>query len=47
MVAEEFKNLIPNSELFWIDHCGHAPMMEQPEAFNVILSDFLSRNKQS
>lgn len=47
MVAEEFKNLIPNSELYWIDHCGHAPMMEQPEAFNVILAEFLSRNKQS
>lgn len=47
MVAEEFKNLIPNAELHWIDHCGHAPMMERPEPFNEILSDFLSRHKQS
>lgn len=44
MVAEEFKRLIPNAELHWIDKCGHAPMMEVPGEFNNILSDFLSRN---
>jgi 2-hydroxy-6-oxonona-2,4-dienedioate hydrolase len=41
-VAEEFNKLIPNSELHFIDKCGHAPMMEQPAAFNKILSDFLT-----
>lgn len=45
MVAEEFKSLIPNSELHWIDKCGHAPMMEVPGEFNKILDDFLSRHK--
>ncbi len=45
MVAEEFKVLIPNSELHWIDKCGHAPMMEVPDEFNAILADFLSRHK--
>jgi pimeloyl-ACP methyl ester carboxylesterase len=45
MVAEEFKKLIPNSELHWIDKCGHAPMMEVPEAFNEILSGFLEKHK--
>jgi 2-hydroxy-6-oxonona-2,4-dienedioate hydrolase len=45
MVAEEFKKLLPNSELHWIDKCGHAPMMEVPEEFNKILAEFLSRNK--
>jgi 2-hydroxy-6-oxonona-2,4-dienedioate hydrolase len=44
-VGEEFKRLIPNSELHFIDKCGHAPMMEVPQAFNDILSGFLSRNK--
>jgi 2-hydroxy-6-oxonona-2,4-dienedioate hydrolase len=44
MVAEEFKKLLPNSELHWVDKCGHAPMMEVPEAFNTILADFLSRH---
>jgi pimeloyl-ACP methyl ester carboxylesterase len=36
-VAEEFKKLIANSDLFWIDKCGHAPMMEHPNEFNDIL----------
>ena len=45
MVAEEFKKLIPNSELHWIDKCGHAPMMEVPDEFNAILSAFLAKNK--
>lgn len=42
-VAEEFNRLLPNSELHMIDHCGHAPMMEQPEEFNRILAGFLKR----
>jgi 2-hydroxy-6-oxonona-2,4-dienedioate hydrolase len=45
MVAEEFKKLIPNSELHWIDKCGHAPMMEVPDEFNQILAEFLARHK--
>jgi pimeloyl-ACP methyl ester carboxylesterase len=41
-VAEEFKKLIPQSELHFIDKCGHAPMMEVPFAFNEILANFLT-----
>ena len=40
-VGEEFRKLIPNSELHFIDKCGHAPMMERPEEFNTILHKFL------
>jgi pimeloyl-ACP methyl ester carboxylesterase len=40
-VAEEFHRLIKNSELFWIDKCGHAPMMEHPKEFNRILDEWL------
>lgn len=40
-VAEEFHKLLPNSELAFIDKCGHAPMMERPEEFNDILEKFL------
>jgi pimeloyl-ACP methyl ester carboxylesterase len=40
-VAEEFKKLIPNSELHFIDKCGHAPMMEVPHEFNTILENYL------
>jgi pimeloyl-ACP methyl ester carboxylesterase len=42
-VAREFQRLIPNSELHFIDKCGHAPMMERPEEFNVILHKFLKK----
>ena len=42
-VGEEFKKLIPNSELHFIDKCGHAPMMEVPNEFNQILTDFLAK----
>jgi len=45
MVAEEFHKLLPNSELHWIDKCGHAPMMEVPREFNEILSAFLAKHK--
>jgi 2-hydroxy-6-oxonona-2,4-dienedioate hydrolase len=45
LVAEEFKALIPNSELYWVDKCGHAPMMEVPHEFNRILDSFLSKHK--
>ena len=42
-VAKEFNKLIPNSELHFIDHCGHAPMMEVPDEFNRILHKFLTK----
>jgi pimeloyl-ACP methyl ester carboxylesterase len=45
-VAREFQRLIPGSELHFIDKCGHAPMMEQPEEFNVILDKFLKKQSQ-
>ena len=44
-VAVEFSHLLPHAELTWIDHCGHAPMMEQPTEFNRILKDFLEKIK--
>jgi 2-hydroxy-6-oxonona-2,4-dienedioate hydrolase len=42
-VGKEFQKLIPNSELHFIDHCGHAPMMEVPAEFNRILHQFLQK----
>lgn len=41
-VGEKFNELIANSQLFFIDQCGHAPMMEKPEEFNAILEKFLA-----
>lgn len=42
-VGREFNRLIPNSELHFIDQCGHAPMMEVPDEFNKILHQFLTK----
>ncbi|MFT3982164.1 MAG: alpha/beta hydrolase [Ferruginibacter sp.] len=44
-VGKEFNKLIPNSELHFIDKCGHAPMMEVPAEFNKILDGFLAKLK--
>lgn len=43
-VAKEFHKLIPNSELNFIDKCGHAPMMEVPDEFNAVLHNFLKKH---
>ena len=40
-VAKEFNSLLPDSDLYWIDKCGHAAMMEHPEEFNKILESWL------
>jgi len=44
-VAEEFHELLPDSDLYWIDKCGHAAMMEHPETFNEILDTWLTKRK--
>lgn len=43
-VAHEFDRLIANTELHFIDHCGHAPMMEHPARFNALLTQWLARH---
>ncbi len=40
-VGEKFHELIENSQLHMLDKCGHAPMMEKPAEFNVLLDAFL------
>jgi len=42
-VAKEFHKLLPDSELFWIEKCGHAAMMERPEKFNQVLEAWLKK----
>ncbi len=44
-VAIEFDQLLPDSELFWIDKCGHAAMMEHPEEFNKLLFTWLEKRQ--
>jgi len=42
-VGEEFRDALPNAELHFIDKCGHAPMIEHPQAFNEIMLGWLRR----
>ena len=42
-VAVEFDSLLPNSELYWVDKCGHAAMMEHPKEFNQIMHTWLQK----
>lgn len=42
-VAEDFNKLLPDSELHWIDKCGHAAMMEHPNEFNEVLYTWLKK----
>ena len=42
-VGEEFHALLPNSELHFLDQCGHAPMMERPTEFNNLAEQFYNR----
>ncbi|WP_313807992.1 alpha/beta hydrolase [Flavobacterium sp.] len=43
-VAEEFNKLLPNSDLYWIDKCGHAAMMEHPDEFNRLMLEWLKKS---
>lgn len=44
-VAEEFNSLLPDSDLFWVDKCGHAAMMEHPKEFNTLLDAWLQKRE--
>ena len=44
-VALEFHELLPDSNLYWIDKCGHAAMMEHPDEFNDLLYNWLQERK--
>lgn len=41
--AQDFQRLIRGSSLVWFDRCGHAPMIECPEAFADALVSFADR----
>jgi pimeloyl-ACP methyl ester carboxylesterase len=42
-VAHDFARLLPQATLRFLDHCGHAPMMERPAGFNRYLHQFLNQ----
>jgi pimeloyl-ACP methyl ester carboxylesterase len=42
-VGEDFQKKIAHAELHFFENCGHAPMMEYPQAFIDLLRPFLKR----
>lgn len=38
--GQGFSELMPDAELFWIDKCGHAPMIEAPSEFSQAMHAF-------
>lgn len=40
-VAVQFSEQLPDARLRWIDRCGHAPQVEQPEALGAHIAEFL------
>src|SRR4030065_1687287 len=42
-VAIDFQKLLPDADLFWIDKCGHAPMVVHPDEVNKILESWLKK----
>jgi pimeloyl-ACP methyl ester carboxylesterase len=45
-VAEQFHARIRGSQLAFLPNCGHAPMLECPEAFDGIVSDWLQEMRE-
>jgi pimeloyl-ACP methyl ester carboxylesterase len=41
--GRRFHELLPDSELHWLDRCGHVPMLEHPELFARLLDDWWQR----
>jgi pimeloyl-ACP methyl ester carboxylesterase len=44
-VAERFRALIPEAELWLLGRCGHAPMLERPRAFARIAAAWLEATR--
>lgn len=41
--AQGFHDLMPDTELVWVDKCGHTPMLEAPQVFADALLRFTQR----
>jgi pimeloyl-ACP methyl ester carboxylesterase len=46
-VAHRFHRLLSRSRLVFLPECGHAPMLEQPDAFNDVLDTWLRETRRA
>lgn len=46
LCGEQYRRLLPNARLSVLEHCGHLPPVEQPEAFAKLVVDFLEGDAQ-
>ena len=44
-IAQRFLTLLPDAQLWFLSHCGHAPMLEQPESFSDIVTAWLGETR--
>lgn len=44
--GQGFMELMPDARLFWIDDCGHAPMIESPGPFGEAMHSFFDHLEQ-
>ena len=40
--ADEFKNALPDAEVFWLSECGHEPPLEQTEKLAERVNSFFT-----
>ncbi len=44
--AEKFQRSLTNSQLYWVDNCGHVPHLEQPLITAKLILDFITRSSK-
>jgi pimeloyl-ACP methyl ester carboxylesterase len=44
-IGQRFLALLPDAQLWFLSHCGHAPMLEQPESFADIVRAWLGETR--
>ena len=44
--AEKFQRSLTNSQLYWVDNCGHVPHLEQPIITVKLILDFITRSSK-
>jgi pimeloyl-ACP methyl ester carboxylesterase len=45
--AQQFQQRLPNSQLHWVNDCGHVPHLEQPKITAQLILDFITRSSKS